>query len=110
MSRYVDPKTHDGGVIRISELVGVDGVLDGHTFIGCEINGPAILYLTNPTLANTTLGGPTIDAVLWEVAPHRQIVSGAIHASNCTFERCSFANIGFTGPPEVIQELRNSVH
>ncbi len=30
-------------VVRIAELAGDDGVIDGHTFERCEIRGPAVL-------------------------------------------------------------------
>jgi len=35
--------------------------------------------------------------------PDRPEVIGAIPALDCTFEGCTFINVGFTGAPELVQ-------
>ena len=56
--------------------------------------------LDNPVLVGTA------EAMLWEVAPPRQQVLGAIGLENCTFRRCEFRSIGWAGPPELIEKFR----
>jgi hypothetical protein len=108
VARYQDPKTHEHRVIWLRDLVPDDGVLDGHTFVDCEVNGPAVLVLQgdHTVLGHNDFGGPSLEAVLWEVAPDRPTVVGAVLALNCTFNDCRFRRIGFAGPPDFIQKMR----
>ena len=46
---------------------------------------------------------------MWEITPERPEVIGAILALNCTFEGCTFMNVGFAGPPEFVQQIRQSL-
>lgn len=102
-------KRYEDRVVRISEMVAVDGVLDGFTFVGCQVNGPAVLILIgNSTITHCNLGGPTMDAVLWEIPPARTVVAGAIAVQSCHFEGCSFQNIGFAGQADAIALFRGS--
>ena len=94
----MDDKTYEDRVIKITDLVGDDGLLDGFTFIGCHIKGPAVIWLAGSTLSNNVLSD-TADAVLWDILPGRQRITGAVIAKGCTFERCTFVNIGLSAPP-----------
>jgi hypothetical protein len=110
VSRYIDPKTYEGKTVRITELVAVDGVLEDYTFIDCHINGPAIIVMdrARPSrLTRNELGG-TADRILWEITPDRGIVLGLVIARNCTFERCTFLNVGWAGNRNQLDEIRNS--
>jgi hypothetical protein len=103
-------KTYRGRVVRLCELVGDDGVLDGFVFEDCEIMGPAVVSLQGKgSLVNSDLGGPA-DALLWEVPLSRPTVIGAILALNCTFEACRFRGVGFAGPPDFVSKFRSGVH
>ena len=51
----MDDKTYEDRVIKITDLVGDDGLLDGFTFIGCHIKGPAVIWLAGSTLSNNVL-------------------------------------------------------
>ena len=95
-------------VIRISELAGERGVLDGFVFESCDLKGPAVLVPHGSTFAEANLIGDP-DALLWEIPPDRPEVIGAILVLNCTFERCTFMNVGFAGPPEFVQQIRQSL-
>jgi len=95
-------------VIRITELAGEQGVLDGFVFERCDLKGPAVLVPQGSTFANTNLVGNP-DALLWEIPPERPQVIGAILARNCTFEGCTFMNVGFAGSPEFIEQTRQSL-
>lgn len=97
-----------GAVIRISELAGERGVLDGFVFEGCDLKGPAVLIPQGSSFVEANLVGDP-DALLWEIAPDRPEVIGAILALNCTFEGCTFMNVGFAGPPEFVRQIRLSL-
>jgi hypothetical protein len=99
--------TYEDSVVRISELVSSDGVLSGCVFNRCRIDGPAVLVLRGGSMVDCDLGGPTSDAVLWEVPRYRPRVVGVILAEDCTFEKCAFSNVGIAGPPDLIWQLRN---
>lgn len=95
-------------VIRVADLAGDRGVLDGFVFEGCELKGPAVLVPQGSNLANSSLLGDP-DALLWEIPPDRPEVIGAILARNCTFENCTFMNVGLAGSPEFIRQVRQSL-
>jgi hypothetical protein len=92
-----------------TSLAGESGVLDAVTFTGCDIKGPAVVVLQGCTLSNCNLGGPSADAVLWEIPVTRTVVVGAILASKCIFERCTFMNVGIAGPSELIRQIRDNL-
>jgi hypothetical protein len=95
-------------VIRIADLAGEQGVLEGFVFEGCDLKGPAVLVPQGSNFANSSVVGNP-DALLWEIPPDRSEVIGAILVRNCTFEGCTFINVGLAGPPEFVQQLRQSL-
>lgn len=95
-------------VIRVAELAGERGVLDGFVFINCDLKGPAVLVPQGSNFADSNLIGDP-DALLWEIPPERPQVIGAILARNCTFEECTFVNVGLAGPHEFVQQVRESL-
>lgn len=95
-------------VIRVAELAGEQGVLEGFVFEGCDLKGPAVLVPQGSNFANSNLVGDP-DALLWEIPPDRPGVIGAILVRNCTFEGCTFLNVGFAGPPEFVRQVRQSL-
>jgi hypothetical protein len=104
----MDDRTYVERVVRLSELVDDRGVLEGCAFDRCHITGPAIIGVTGKTtVKDCNLGGPTAEAVLWEFDPSlRPVVVGVLVCKDCTFDGCSFQNVGFAGPPELIQMFR----
>ncbi len=95
-------------VIRIAELAGEQGVLESFVFESCDLKGPAVMVPQGSTFSNTNLVGDS-DALLWEIPPNRPEVIGAILARNCAFENCTFMNVGFAGPHEFVQQMRQSL-
>lgn len=95
-------------VIRVARLAGDRGVLDGFVFEGCEIRGPAVIIPQGSNLANNNLMGNP-DALLWEIPTERPEVIGAVLARNCTFEDCTFVNVGLAGPKDFIEQVRRSL-
>ncbi len=97
--------------LRMPELAdAVEGpdVIDGYTFVECELIGPAVLAL---------LGGVTIAHSTFEAHPDElflelgepRMLYGVIGLLNCEFTRCKFARIGFVGSAETIEAFRQSV-
>ena len=101
-------KTYEGKVVRLCELAGDEGVIRGFVFIDCDVRGPAIIYPRNSTFVQVAFGGPA-DAMLWEISVDRTHVIGAILVDDCTFERCRFTSVGFTGNPDFIALMRSEV-
>ncbi len=97
-----------GVVVRVAELAGDGGVLDGFVFEDCHLKGPAVMIVQGSNLANSSLIGDA-NALLWEIPPDRPEVIGAILARNCTFEDCTFVNVGLAGPKDFIEQVRQSL-
>ncbi|MGH3089207.1 MAG: hypothetical protein ACRDSJ_18080 [Rubrobacteraceae bacterium] len=95
-------------VIRVAELAGDGGVLDGFVFKGCDLKGPVVMIVQSSNLANTNLIGDP-NALLWEIPPDRPEVIGAVLARNCTFEDCTFINVGLAGPKDFTEQVRQSL-
>jgi hypothetical protein len=95
--------------VRLADLAGDAGAIEGVRFKDCHVKGPAVLVVQGDfsLVGNEIEGDP--DAFLWEVAPDRERVIGAISIKNTEFEGCTFTNVGLAGPPEVIERIRTSV-
>jgi hypothetical protein len=96
-------------VVRLAELAGDDGVIEGYHFEDCHIKGPVVLVVQGDfsIVENEIEGDP--DAFLWEIAPDRERVIGAILVKDSKFERCVVSGVGLAGPPEIIERIRESV-
>lgn len=107
-------KVYHERVIRICQLAGDDGILEGYEFTDCDIRGPAVLILqaTQPgsvRIENNNFEGD-MNAILWEIdTRERPEVIGAILCVDCTFEGCTFTRIGLAGPPELIKMFRDGM-
>jgi hypothetical protein len=88
-------------VVRLSELVGdrMPPVIEGFTFDGCHIVGPAVVALeaTSPGsggMSNCTFDGEP-DALFVQLAPEQEQVIGAVLLKDCQFDNCRFQGVGF---------------
>ncbi len=104
-----DDKTYECAVVRITELVGVDGLLDGFTFLKCHIEGPAVIVLSGSRFIGNDLGASS-DVLLWELPGDRLNKVGVILAQHCVFEECEFRNVGIAGPRRIVEELRHDMN
>ncbi|SRR6266567_4044796 len=103
-------KFYEGWTGRLVDLIDADPpMLDRVTFVNCVLKGPAVLMMQGCTLTDTNLGGPTPDAVLWELPWGRSVVVGAILAKRCIFRKCEFRGVGLAGPPDFIAQIRGVV-
>lgn len=97
-----------GGVVRISAIAGDFGGLEGFVFEGCEIRGPAILVPQGSAFTGSSFMGDP-DAWLWEIPPERTEVVGAILVRDCTFDNCTFVDIGLAGTSEFVHQIKRSL-
>jgi hypothetical protein len=80
-------------------------MIEGITFTGCRIEGPAVmLILDGTTFDATNFGGngPVADLVLRPVGTR---AIGAIPMRNCTFVGCEFFMLGFTGGSVILDQI-----
>lgn len=99
---------HRDQEIVLAELIEwIDGkpFLQGHTFTGCVLKGPVVMYLR----ARVLIDQPKFDAVpaalFWELGK-RTAVSGVLVVQDVTFNRCSFEHVGVTGDAEQLNSFR----
>lgn len=88
-------RTYDDKVIYLTELLDRRAqcpMLEGFTFTGCHVLGPAVVAL----IGNNTLNGCRFrndqDAMLYEV-PEGSTKVGIIGLANCTFTDLSLIHI-----------------
>jgi hypothetical protein len=80
--------------------------IDGKTFTDCLIEGPAVMAVMNGTTFDSCAMGTTSDMRNLLYRPvGRDRMAGVVGVSNCRFVRCRFAQVGFTGSDELIEEL-----
>jgi hypothetical protein len=91
------------------QMNGGDPVIRGKTFTDCMIQGPAVIV---------ALGGLSLDGCNLGIAskpenlmfrPMGDQIVGAISMADCSFIRCRFAQVGFTGQDEGLQALIDSL-
>lgn len=81
-------------------------MIEGVTFTGCRIEGPAImLVLPGTHFDRTNFGESKGDIGNLLLRPVRNMAIGTIPVINCTFENCEFHALGFTGNEQIVNEL-----
>ena len=95
-----DPdKTHRGDELELYALADERGVIEGHAFYGCLLNGPAVLLFHRSIPGRNYTAAPPRVAV-YDLPAYQTQVVGALAAVNCSFEECVFASVGFVVHPE----------
>lgn len=94
---------------RIVDLVSDTFLIAGRTFEDCTIAGPAVLRLVGEMTFEDDTFESAMDAMLWDHPDEKTEVAGAIDLIDCTFRRCVFRGIGFTGERDIIAVVRRSV-
>jgi hypothetical protein len=81
-------------------------MIDGITFTGCRIEGPAImLVLPGTTFDSTNFGESKGDIGNLVLRPLRSMAIGTIPVMNCAFVGCEFHALGFTGSEAIIDQI-----
>ncbi|MFC5345022.1 hypothetical protein ACETK8_03330 [Brevundimonas staleyi] len=81
-------------------------MIDGVTFTGCRIEGPAImLVLPGTSFEAVNFGDSKGDIGNLVLRPVRNMAIGAIPVINCSFVNCEFHALGFTGNEQILSEI-----
>lgn len=83
--------------------------IEGKTFTDCLIEGPAVIAVMNNTTFDSCAMGTTTDTRNLLYRPMGQKLAGVVGMSNCTFVRCRFAQVGFTGSDGLLEQLQAGV-
>jgi hypothetical protein len=93
-------------LFRANVLAG-RGDLSGRTFRNCQIEGPAVMLVSEGVrFERTNFGIAKGDPATLLLRPVSQsLVTGAIPVEDCAFIGCRFLGVGFTGSEAFIQEI-----
>lgn len=83
--------------------------IEGKTFTDCVIEGPAVMAVMHATAFENCAMGTTTDVRTLLFRPVGEKMAGVVGVSNCTFVRCRFVQIGFTGTDELLKELETGI-
>lgn len=87
-----------------------EGVIEGKTFTDCLFDGPAVIIPLGQCHFDTCdFGLSRGDMRNLLLSPMGANVNGAIVFKDCTFVRCSFLSVGYTGSPEFLHEMTANV-
>lgn len=97
-------------IVRIASLTVTNYLIEGYTFINCQIVGPAVLALLgNVDMSHCTYEAD-INSIFWEIDPDtRPVIFGAVGVQAVTFSQCSFKAIGFAGPRSLKELMEAAV-
>jgi len=88
-----------------------ENMIVGKTFIDCRLEGPAVIIpVSGCQFDACDMGyssGDPRNLLLAPAGPDK--VTGAIAFKDCTFTRCNFFAVGFTGAPEFLQNFAATV-
>lgn len=84
------------------------GVIQGRTFRGCRLQGPAIMLVSaGVTFNDCNFGDSDGDMRNLVLRPTGARALGTIPFRDTVFEGCEFYNVGFTGPADILNDLLN---
>ena len=81
----------------------------GRTFVDCVLEGPAVMApIAGCHFDDCHLGAHGGDPRILMLTPLSEAgVVGPIPFRNCTFRRCTFVGVGYTGAPQFLQQLQD---
>ncbi|NBB16479.1 hypothetical protein GVN21_14025 [Caulobacter sp. SLTY] len=81
-------------------------VVKGVTFTDCRIEGPAVMLVLGCQFEGSDFGNPSGDIRNLILRPASQsAVIGAIPVDSCSFTRCAFVGVGYTGADHFLDQL-----
>lgn len=83
-------------VIRISDLVVTESVIQDVRFDNCQIVGPAVIASVDRVVMNSCHFDADFDSMFWVVPDWRTSIVGAIGLIRVEFYACRFREIGVT--------------
>lgn len=115
-SDYASTTRYEGVTIWLPQLhrdamAAGSRTIDGRTFVGCRLLGPAVLLAVGGVRFEACdmgpSGGDVRNMLLRPVAPEKVI--GTLSFGDCLFDRCSFLAVGFTGPAAFIDHFQQVI-
>ena len=107
-----DGPTYEREQIWLPQLIAQtiragQGLIEGKTFIDCRLEGPAVIMPVGACEFDACdmgySGGDVRNLMLAPVGAEKVI--GAIAFRDCTFRRCKFFAVGFTGSPTFLKNF-----
>jgi len=92
-------------MLSIQHLNAGQTSIDGKTFTECLIEGPAVMAVMNGTTFDGCHMGVMTSPRTLLYKPLGDKLAGVVGMSNCTFVRCRFVQVGFTGADEMLAEM-----
>lgn len=93
-------------VLRLSDLVINEDIIEGITFFNCQIVGPAIML----PMGNTRITGCTwdgdFDAFVWRFPDSRRGFVGVIALRDCEVIDCRLTKVGLAVPESQVEMVR----
>ena len=97
----------NAGQMAIEGKTFTDCLIEGKTFIDCRLEGPAVMMPVGACEFDACdmgySGGDVRNLMLAPVGAEKVI--GAIAFRDCTFRRCKFFAVGFTGSPTFLKNF-----
>lgn len=81
----------------------------GKTFTDCLIEGPAVMAVMGGTTFESCAMGTTSDTDNLLYKPQGTKLAGVVGMADCTFVRCRFVQVGFTGSDALLEDLRRGI-
>ncbi|WP_295707351.1 hypothetical protein [uncultured Brevundimonas sp.] len=96
-------------LLAMHSLNAGEGVVRGKTFTECVIEGPAVVAaMVGTTFDGCNMGlAEDVNSLLFQ--PRGPKLIGVIGLQDCRFVRCRFVQVGFTGSPEFLTELSETL-
>lgn len=97
--------------IYLPKLAVAGPRLKGYEFHNCLLTGPAIATILGATSmrgCGFRHGAGSFEDLLIELPEGRRVI-GVIGLDDCTFDRCTFEEVGFAGTRDMLDKMRVSV-
>jgi hypothetical protein len=107
---------YDKATIWIPQLLAEasrrgESLIENKNFIDCQLEGPCVIVPVGQCDFSACdfgwSGGDVRNLLLQPMGPNRII--GAIGFKDCTFTRCTFISVGYSGPPEFLDNMTRNV-
>ena len=88
-----------------------ESLIEGRTFTDCRLEGPAVIAPVGHCHFEACdlgfSGGDMRNLLLAPMGPDR--IVGAVGFKDCTFTRCVFLSVAYTGNPEFLRAMTQTV-
>lgn len=92
-------------LLAVHAMSAAEPVIVGKTFTDCRIQGPALVAIMGSTRFDGCNMGRVTDPRSLTFIPQGPLLVGAIGLKDCTFIRCEFDLVGFTGPQAFMEDF-----